>query len=79
MSAEHIGVGHGIPCCDTTVALELAAASFRIDERNEVIMPAHTIIGCAQAVMRRGGTPVLVDMDPESWQMDVAQVVRKDQ
>ncbi len=72
--AEYIGGRHGIACCNGTVALELAVAALRIGAGDEVILPAHTIIACAQAVIRRGATPVLVDMDPETWQMDVEQV-----
>jgi perosamine synthetase len=77
MFAEYIGVKHGIACCNATVALELAVAALKIGAGDEVIMPAHTIIACAQAVIRRGGTPVLVDMDPGTWQMDVGQVEGK--
>ncbi len=74
MFAQYIGVKHGIACCNGTVALELAVAALRIGPGDEVIMPAHTIISCAQAAVRRGAIPVLVDSDPETWQMDVEQV-----
>jgi perosamine synthetase len=40
-------------------------------------MPAFTIISCAQAVAYHGGVPVLVDADPRTWCMDVAQVEAK--
>ena len=77
MFASYIGVKHGIACCNGTVALELAVSALNIGVGDEVIMPAHTIISCPQAVIRNGGTPVLVDVDPESWQMDVGQVEGK--
>jgi perosamine synthetase len=37
-------------------------------------MPSLTIISCAQAVVRHGARPVLVDCDPETWCMDVEAV-----
>ena len=37
-------------------------------------MPSFTIISCALAALRLGATPVLIDIDPEIWCMDVGQV-----
>jgi hypothetical protein len=37
-------------------------------------MPTFTIISCAAAVVRAGATPVLVDVDPLTWNMDVARL-----
>jgi perosamine synthetase len=39
-------------------------------------MPAFTIISCAAAALRFGAIPVLVDSEPETWNMDVSQVER---
>jgi perosamine synthetase len=42
-----------------------------------VIMPTFTIISCAAAIVRAGATPVLVDSDPFTWNMDVSQIEQK--
>jgi perosamine synthetase len=39
-----------------------------------VILPTFTIISCAAAIVRAGATPVVVDCDPLTWNMDVTQI-----
>jgi len=65
---------HGIAVCNGSAALELAMAALDLEPGSEVIMPAFTIISCAAAIIRRGCVPVLVDSDPETWNMDVTQI-----
>lgn len=77
MFADYIGVRNGVACCNGTVALELAVAALGIGKGDEVILPAHTIISCAQAIVKRGARPVLVDSEPKSWQMDANQIEAK--
>jgi len=40
-------------------------------------MPTFTIISCASAALRLGAKPVLVDSEPETWNMDVTQIEGK--
>jgi len=75
--AAYCGMRHGIAVSNGTTALEIAAALLNLQPGDEVIMPTFTIISCAQAVLRAGGTPVLVDSDARTWQMDVQQVAAK--
>jgi len=75
--AEYCGVSHGIAVCNGTVALELAMAALALPVGSEVILPSFTIISCAAAVLRTGCRPVLVDCEPETWCLDVAEVRRK--
>ncbi|MCB0089889.1 MAG: DegT/DnrJ/EryC1/StrS family aminotransferase, partial [Caldilineaceae bacterium] len=44
---------------------------------DEVIIPTFTMIATANAVTYCGAKPVLVDMEPDYWQMDIEQVARK--
>ena len=74
MFAEFVGVKHGIAVANGTVALELSLAALNLNPRDEVIMPAFTIISCAVAVIRNGLKPVLVDAESETWNMDVEKV-----
>jgi perosamine synthetase len=74
-AAAH-GRKHGIAVCNGTAALEVAVQALRLGEGDEVIMPTFTIISCASAVVRADATPVLVDCDARTWNMDVSQVER---
>jgi perosamine synthetase len=72
--ADYIGVKHGIAVCNGTAALETALFAAGIGKGDEVIMPAFTIISCALAAIRLGAIPVLVDAEPDTWNMDVSQI-----
>lgn len=75
--AEYCGMKFGVAMCNGTVALEAAVSSINLQPGDEVIMPSFTIISCALAVVERGGVPVLVDCDPQTWCMDVSQIEAK--
>lgn len=72
--ANRIGSGFGIAVCNGSAALDVAVVALGIGPGDEVIMPTFTIISCAAAVVRAGATPVLVDVDPLTWNMDVARL-----
>jgi perosamine synthetase len=76
MSAA-VGRKYGIAVCNGTAALETVVAALELQPGDEVIMPTFTIISCAAALVRRGCIPVLVDSDPETWNMDVSQIGSK--
>jgi len=63
-----IGVDSGLS------ALELSLRAFGIGPGDEVIVPAHTFIATAAAVTFAGAQPVLVDIDPTTYNIDVAQI-----
>ena len=71
------GRKHGVAVANGSVALDVALQALKLEPGSEVIMPAFTIISCALAVVRAGCVPVLVDSDPLTWNMDVAQVEAK--
>lgn len=54
-----------------TAALELAVRALSIGPGDEVICPAFTIISCARAIVMAGATPVLVDVEPDTYCLDV--------
>ena len=72
--AGYIGADHGIAVCNGTAALEVAMFAAGVREGDEVIMPSFTIISCALAALRLGATPVLVDAEPDTWNMDVSRI-----
>lgn len=63
-----VGVDSGL------AALEMSLRAFGIGPGDEVIVPAHTFIATAAAVTFAGAQPVLVDVDPITYTMDVAQI-----
>ncbi len=69
--SKKINRKYGIACSNGTAALDLAVAALKIGTGDEVIMPTFTIISCATAIIRSGAKPVLVDSDPNTWNMDI--------
>lgn len=72
--AQRVGRNYGVAVCNGSVALEVAMAALRLGAGDEVILPSFTIISCAAAIVRAGATPVVVDANPETWNMDAEQV-----
>jgi len=72
-----IGRKYGIAVANGSGALDIAVQALMLGIGDEVIMPSFTIISCASAVVRAGATPVLVDADPITWNMDVSQIASK--
>lgn len=75
--SEFCDCKYGIAVANGTAALEVALFAAGLHPGDEVIMPSFTIISCAIACIRLGLTPVLVDIDPETWTMDVQQIEDK--
>lgn len=68
--AEMAGTRHAIACNNGTTSLHLALAGMGVGPNDEVIMPALTYIATANCVRYCGGTPVLVDNDPHTFNID---------
>ncbi|HUR10953.1 MAG TPA: DegT/DnrJ/EryC1/StrS family aminotransferase [Flavitalea sp.] len=75
--AKRVGRKYAVAVSNGSVALDAAVLALNLGEGDEVIMPTFTIISCAAAVVRARATPVLVDCDPLTWNMDVNQVEAK--
>lgn len=75
--AARVGRGYGIAVCNGSAALEAGVAAIGLGPGDEVILPTFTIISCAAAVVRAGATPVLVDCDATTWNMEPGQVAAK--
>jgi len=75
--AEFCGVRHAVSCSNGTTALHLALLVLGVGPGDEVIVPTLTFVASANAVRYCGGTPVFVDCEPDSWNMDPAQVAAR--
>jgi len=72
-AARH-GVKHALATTSCTTALHLALAALDIGPGDEVLVPAFTWIATANAVRYCQATPVFVDVEPTSFNMDPRQV-----
>jgi perosamine synthetase len=68
--AEFCGVRHAITCCNGTVAVHLALMAAGIGPGDEVIVPTLTYVASANPVVYCGATPVFVDAEPATWNLD---------
>lgn len=73
--AAFTGVRHCIGVANGTDALELALRAVGVGRDDEVILPANTFVATAEAVVRTGARPVLVDVDPATYLMDTGQAL----
>ena len=72
--AKKVGREFGVAVSSGTAALDIAIELLDLQVGDEVIIPAFTIISCVHQIMRRGATPVLIDSDPASWNMDTSLI-----
>jgi perosamine synthetase len=75
--SARVGRKYGIAVSNGSVALDAAVTALDLEKGDEVILPTFTIISCAAAVVRAGATPVLVDSDPCTWNMNVDEVKKR--
>lgn len=75
--AEYCGVEHGVAVANGTCALQIAAAALELPPGSEIIVPSFTIISCVIAILEAGCTPVLVDAEPDTWNMNLDEMEAK--
>src|SRR6476619_7183708 len=65
---------HAVAVSSGTAALHLAVLALELDPGDEVLVPAYTFPATANVVALAGLRPVLVDVDPETMNIDPAQI-----
>ena len=75
--ARYCGCKYGISTTSGTTALHLALVSIGVGKGDEVIVPAFTMISTVLAIVYTGAKPVLVDAEPETWNIDVTKIEEK--
>lgn len=68
--AQYVGVKAAVALQSGTAALHMALYALGIGPGDEVIVPALTFVATVNPVLYVGAKPVIVDVDPDTWNMD---------
>jgi perosamine synthetase len=75
--SDYFKMPYATSVANGTVALELAVRALDLKPNDEIILPSFSIISCVLAVIRGGATPVLVDIDPITWNISPSEIEKK--
>jgi dTDP-4-amino-4,6-dideoxygalactose transaminase len=70
--AAYVGARHACAVASCTTALHLALHALGVGREDEVVTVSHSFVATANAVVYCGATPVFVDVDPHTYNMDPA-------
>jgi len=72
--ANYCDAGHAVAVNSGTSALHLALLAADVGPGDEVITVSMTFVATVAAIVYTGATPVMVDVDPDTWTMDPTQI-----
>ncbi|MUM76963.1 aminotransferase class I/II-fold pyridoxal phosphate-dependent enzyme [Pseudodesulfovibrio sp. F-1] len=72
--AQYLGAEYCLGTTSCTISLFLALKALGIGEGDEVLVPSMTFISTANAVVQCGATPIFVDSEPKTGNIDAAKV-----
>ena len=75
--AAYAGVGHAVAVDSGTAALHLIVKAMGLGPRDQVLVPSFTFAASVNAILYEGATPVFVDMEPETCNLDVADLYHR--
>jgi dTDP-4-amino-4,6-dideoxygalactose transaminase len=76
-AAEYLGVQETVSVANGTDALVIALDALGIGPGDEVVCPAFTFYATAEAIARRGATPVFAEIDPVTLNLDASDVEQR--
>ena len=68
--AERLGVRHAVAVTNCTSALHVALLCANIGPGDDVLVPSFSFIASANAVLHAGATPIFIDIDPRTYNLD---------
>lgn len=75
--ANYVGAKYAVAVCNGTAALHMACFAAGIKEGDEVIVSSITFVASANAVLYCKGTPIFVDIDPETYNINPDEIEKK--
>lgn len=75
--ASYLDASHVIGCGNGTDALQIALMALGLKHGDEVILPAFTYVATAEVVALLGLTPVMTDVDPDTFNITASQIREK--
>lgn len=72
MVAEFVGAKYGVACMNGTAGLHIAQILCGIQEGDVILVPNITFIATLNAISYAGAKPILIDVDPNTWQLDLS-------
>ena len=75
--ANYNSIDHVIPCANGTDALQIALMALDLVPGDEVILPVHTYVATAEVIALLRLTPVFIDVDEKTFNLDVNQLEQK--
>ena len=75
--SRYVDRKYGVAVSNGSAALDIAIKALNLGKGDEVIVPTFTIISPVQSIVTAGATPVLIDSDPITWNMDINQIESK--
>jgi perosamine synthetase len=75
--AAYCGCNYGVAVCNGTVSIHVALVALGIGKGDEVLVPTFTMIASAFAVCYTGATPIFVDADKDTWNIDISKIEEK--
>lgn len=70
--SDYMGGCHVITCGNGTDALQIALMALDLKPGDEVIVPAFTYVASAEVIGLLGLTPVMVDVDPDTFNLNIS-------
>ena len=77
LTAELSGTRYGVATSSGTTGLHLALTGYGVERDDLVIIPSFIFIATANAVAHCGAMPWFMDVEPDTWTMDAAQLERE--
>jgi dTDP-4-amino-4,6-dideoxygalactose transaminase len=72
--AEWLGIAHAVGCGSGTDALTMALRALNVGASSAVVTVSHTAVAVVAAIELAGATPILLDIEPQYYTMDPAEL-----